>query len=390
MSLQNLKTQYHALLTQANTLAVAGFKDSEQRSQFDLMIADSDKLFQLIEREERAIATAPKFNAPPRDGFGSQLDGSKEHEKRAFFQWMRTGSSVGYEQRDLGVGTPSTPITGGNVLVPTTVGPLVDAKLFAGSLLEAVNVLRTADGHQINIPTVNDTSNGLSTIAQAAANSTENDPSFGVATSNVDTATTGLVSISNELLQDAYFDISAWLQQKLAQRWLRGFNQWISQGNSSNVAALSSVAVAGVTSAASGVVAYPDLAALYGSVDYSYAMNGEFIMSPTTRAALMGLVSTTGQPILQPSPNGDPFGSIFGRPIVFDPHMPAIAASNAPIFFGDTSEAYVARIASDFVIKRLEEVRALQNETVFVLYTRVGGVATDAGTHPLKKLTVHA
>jgi HK97 family phage major capsid protein len=148
----------------------------------------------------------------------------------------------------------------------------------------------------------------------------------------------------------------------------------------------------GVTSASSGVVAYPDLAALFGSCNASYAKTGEWIMSSATRAYLMGITSTTGQPILQMDPvSGTPFGAIFGRPIVIDEHRPAIAAGAVgPILFGDTSEQYTARVAGDFRIVRVNELFIQSNESGFQLFTRVSGVNTDAGTHPMKALTVHA
>jgi HK97 family phage major capsid protein len=394
MSIQNLQIQYRALLTQANALATAGFKDSEQRSQFDQMIADSDKLYQLIEREERSISAQPKFTSPaiPRDGFNSNTDVNKEHEKRAFYQWARTGSSVGYEQRDLGVGTPSAPITGGNVLVPTTISnTFVQARKSYGTLLDFVNSFRTAAGNPVTVPMANDTSNGLVLVGQAQSSNTETDPTLSSVVSNTDTATSDVVKISNELLQDSYFDVAAWLDEVLATRFRRGASNWISTGNTSNVVALGFSG--GVTSAASGAVGYPDLAALFGSVDAAYANSptAAFIMSSKTRAGLMGLVSTTGQPILQQDPvSGDPFGMIFGKRIAIDENRPTIAAGNVPILFGDVNQQYSFRYAGDFIIKRLDELFALNNETAFVLYCRVSGVNTDAGTHPVAGLTIHS
>lgn len=393
-NLQNLRTQYNKLLTDANAIAVGGFKDTEQRSQFDQMIADSDKVFQLIEREERSIAAQPKFTSPavPRDGFAGQADVTAEHEKRAFFQWVRTGSSNGYEQRDLGVGTPSAPITGGNVLVPTTISnTFVQARKSYGTLLEFVNNFRTAAGNPVTVPMANDTSNGLVLVGQAASSNTETDPGLTSVVSNTDTATSNVVKISNELLQDSYFDVSAWLNDVLATRFRRGASNWISTGNGSNVAALGYSG--GVTSNTSGAVFYTDLAALFGSVDAAYANSptAAWVMSSKTRAALMGLISTTGQPILQQDPvSGDPFGQIFGKRISIDENRPVIAAGNVPILFGSITDQYAFRYAGDFIIKRLDELFALNNETAFVLYCRVSGVNTDAGTHPVAGLTVHA
>lgn len=381
MNIAELKHKYGQLMTQANALAVAGFT-AESRSQFDRMIADSDILaadIQRAEKLEKFESEQRSTQAPPRSGFETRTVDQKQIEVRNFTHWMRTG-----EKRDMG--SDST-LTAGAQFVPTLIAPLVDAKKSTGDLLDYVNIFRTETGGQVNIPLTSDVSNALTLVgAQGTSETTSTDPTISSVASHTDTAQT-LLKISNELLQDSYFDLENWVRTKLNVRWARGFTNWISQGNSSNVAALA--ANGGVTSATSGVVAYPDLAALYGSLDQAYSGTASWVMSSATRASLMGLVSTTGQPILQPSPNGDPFGAIFGRPICFDINRPAIAAGNVPIFFGDLSEGYTARIAG-FVVKRLDELFSLSNETGFVLYSRVSGVVTDAGTHPVKALTVHA
>jgi HK97 family phage major capsid protein len=383
MNLQELRHKYGQLMTQANAIAVLGFT-TENRSKFDVMISDSDALHADIQRAEKAekfVAEQRATTAPPRAGFETRTEETQEIEKRSFLKWMRTGVT---ETRDMG--SDST-LTTGAQFVPTLIAPLVDAQRSYGNLLDYVNIFRTETGGQVNIPLTSDVSNALTLItAQGTSSTTSVDPTISSVASHTDTAQS-LLKISNELLQDSFFDLETWVRTKLNVRWARGFSNWISQGNSSNVAALASNG--GVTSAASGVVTYTDLAALYGSLDQAYTGTANWVMSSAVRASLMGLISSTGQPILQPSPNGDPFGSIFGRPIAFDMNRPVIAAGNVPILFGSLADGYTARVAG-FVVKRLDELFSLSNETGFVLYSRVGGTNTDAGTHPVKALTVHA
>lgn len=390
MKLSELQLRYGQLMNEAQTIASAGFT-AESRAKFDLITKDADEVYADIQREQRMEKFASEqraLNAPPRDGFASHSDTHKEHQKRAFFQWMRTGSSAGYEQRDLGAGSITGSITGGNVFVPQGINPIISAKKSVGQLVDFVNVFRTNDGMPIVIPSDNDTANGLTLVSEAASNTTDLDPVIGSFTSHVDTATSKPVSVSNELLSDAGFDVEKWLNDKLATRWKRGVANWISLGNSSNVAALA--ATAGVTSASPTAVSYTDLAGLWGSLDNAYIPGASFVMSSATRANLMGIVSTTGQPILQADANGTPFNSIFGAPICIDENRPAIAATNQSILLGDLKEGYQLRVVGDFQIRALRELKALQNETVFVLYTRLGGLVSDAGNHPIRALTQHA
>jgi HK97 family phage major capsid protein len=402
MNLQDLISKRNKTMVDAQALITKENVTSEDRSNFDRMIADSDVLSADITR----MQSIEKFNAeqrsttrPPRAGFGND-DASEETiklQKRAFKEWMRTGvvspenrqHMRTVEQRDLGAGAIAAPITGGNVLVPTGFDPVFHGALKSyGQLLNGVNILNTSGGGPIDVAMENDTANGLTLISEATAVS-ELDPSVSGQVSLTDTATSGLVSISNQLLQDAEFDLDSWIQNKLASRYYRGFSQWISLGNGSNVAALASTL--GVTSAAPTAVAYTDLAALFGSLDALYAANASWVMSSATRASLMGIVSTTGQPILQTDVSNNPFNAIFGRPIVIDESRPAIAATNKAILFGDLKAGYTARqVSGGFGIKRLNELLALKDETGFVLFARVGGYNVDAGTHPIRSLTQHA
>ena len=402
MDIKALIEKRNKLMVDAQALITKENVTADDRANFDKMIAAADVDSADITR----MQAVEKFNAeqrnstkPPRAGFGNedQTEETKQNQKRAFTEWMRTGHVSAenrqyirtQEQRDLGVGAIAGPITGGNVLVPTGFDPTFHAALKNyGQLVDAVTTLNTSGGGPIDVATENDTTQGLTLVSEATA-VTENDPAVAGFQSLTDTATSGLVSISEQLLTDSQFDLDSWIQAKLATRYYRGLANWISLGNGSNVQALGSTL--GATSASPTAVTYTDLVALYGSLDAAYAQNASWVMSSATRASLMGLISTTGQPILQTDPvSSQPFSSIFGRPIVIDESRPAIAATNKAILFGDLKAGYTARKVGSFGIKRLNELLALKNEVGFVLFARVGGYNTDAGTHPVRSLTQHA
>lgn len=402
MNIQETTEKRNKLMVDAQALITKETVTTEDRSNFDKMIADSDLLTADITRKQ-AVETFNKeqqrSTRPPRAGFGND-DKSEEtikNQKRAFKEWFRTGQVSAEnrafirteEQRDLGVGAISAPITGGNVLVPTGFDPILhNALKNYGQIVGAVGQLTTSSGGPIQVATANDTTKGMTVIGEATAVS-ENDPAFAGFTSNTDTLTSGVVKISNQLLQDAEFDLDSWIQNTFGTRYYRGLAQMIAQGNSSNIAALS--ATLGATTATAGVIVYEDLVNLYGSLDAAYAQNASFVMTSTTRANLMGLISTTGQPILQTDPvSSQPFSSLFGRPIVISEYQQPIAAGDAPILFGDLKEAYVLRQAGGFAIKRLDQLFALTNETGYVLFARAGGYNVDSGTHPVRSLVMHA
>jgi HK97 family phage major capsid protein len=401
MNLQETTSKRNKLMVDANALITKAEVTTEDRSNFDRMIADADGMSADITR----MNAVEDFNSeqrstqrPPRAGFGNE-DHSEENatnQKRAFKEWFRTGQISSEnraflrteEQRDLGQGAISAPITGGNVLVPTGFDPILHAALKNyGQIVDAVGQLSTSSGGPINVATDNDTAQGLTLVGEAVA-AVETDPTVAGFTSNTDTATSGVVKISNQLLQDSEFDLEAWISQKFSTRYYRGLSQWIAQGNSSNMAALGSTL--GVTTINPTYIMYGELVSLFGSLDAAYVANASFVMTSTTRASLMGLISTTGQPILQTDVAGNPFSALFGRPIVISEYSPAIAATNKPILFGDLKSAYTLRQAGGFAIKRLDQLFALTNETGYVMFSRVGGYNIATGGVPVRSLTMHA
>lgn len=397
MNLQATIELRNKTMVDAQALITKDTVTTEDRSTFDRMIADSDVLSADITR----MQTVESFNAeqrsttrPPRAGFGAD-DLSAEtakNQKRAFKEWFKTGQVSPdnrsfirtEEQRDLGTGAIAAPITGGNVLVPIGFDPILhNALKNYGQIVGAVGQLSTSTGGPIMVATANDTSAGMTVIGQAVA-VTENDPAVAGFNSYTDTLTSGVVKISNQLLQDAEFDLDAWIQSTFGTRYYRGLSQMIAQGNSGNIAALGSTL--GATSASPTAIGYLDLVTLFGSLDAAYVQNASWAMTTTTRAALMGIISTTGQPILQTDVAGNPFSALFGRPIVISEYQQSIAAGNSPILFGDLKNGYVLRQAGGFAIKRLDQLFALTNEIGYVLYARAGGYNVDAGTHPVRSL----
>jgi HK97 family phage major capsid protein len=401
MKTQELQSKVNKLMVDAHALINKENVTTEDRSNFDRMIADASVLREDIRRVESIESFAKEQeqrSRPPREGFGNEdkSDATAKAEKRAFEEWMRYGQvssenrslvrtvTENFEQRDLGAAVGAT----GNALVPVGFDPTFHGALLdVGELVGAVGQLTTSGGGPIDVATENDTARGLTLISEATA-VVENDPTIAGFQSFTDTATSGLVAISNQLLQDSQFDLNSWIQDKLAAAYYRGLNTWISAGNGSNVQALGSTL--GATSAAPTTIGYSDLTALFGSLQKSYRANAVWVMSSQTQAALMSSVSaTTNQPILQTDAQGNPYNAIFGKPLVINESQAAIAATNKPILFGNLKEGYTLRKAGNFGIKRLNELLALKNQTGFVLFCRVGGYNTDAGTHPVRSLTMH-
>jgi HK97 family phage major capsid protein len=174
----------------------------------------------------------------------------------------------------------------------------------------------------------------------------------------------------------------------------RGLAKNISQG-SGNFASYFTGATSGATSAAPTAITYADLLALYSSLDPAYLPNATWTMNSATRTALLGVTDTTGRPLFQPAlsaPNGaDALGTLLGHPVVLDQFAPSIAATHTPVAFGDFKAGYTLRNVGEFQIARDPYTYLISKGAVgFIGYGRGGSYSTDAGTHPIKTLTMHA
>jgi HK97 family phage major capsid protein len=344
------------------------------------------------------------FKRSPRPQVGNSFTPSETEqrsgEKRALLQYLRTGQVseenrqfMNSETRDLGTVTGGS-ITGGSQLIPQGFGPtLLESRKAWGSLTLAVNNYETEAGNPIKIALSDDTSNMFNTVATEITPASEEDPAFNSIISNVDEGDTGLIKVSFSMLEDSAFDVDAFVRDSFGKRFWRGVSKLITLGNGSNVQSILTTATLGATSASPTAVTYQDILGVYAALDPAYIETASWVMNSTTRAALLGVTDTTGRPLFQPalsSPNGA-LDTLLGRPVVLNQFAPNIAAGNRAILFGDMAAGYTLRTVNEGLsILRLVERFADTREVGFFGYGRIGGFATDAGTHPILALQQHA
>ncbi|WP_348266425.1 phage major capsid protein [Edaphobacter sp. DSM 109919] len=402
LNLNDLKVKHGQLLNEAKTLITGKNVTSEHRSQFDKIVASADEIQQDINRLEQVAkfeAESRSTSKPPRSQPGEQQEATPErveNEKRAFSQWFKTGhvseENRSYlrssETRDLGAGAVTGSITGGAFMVPVSMYPsIIQAKKSYGAILASLDTLVTDHGNPLRLSLSNDTGNGLTVIGEAVAAS-ETDPILTGVTSSCDFVTTGVVKVSLSLISQSGFDLEAFLTQNLYQRYYRGLSQLVTNGSTSgNVASFTASATAGVTTENPISIQYSELTSLFGALDASFVETSSFYMTSSTRAYLMSLTaSASGLPVLQPDANGNPFSSIFGRPIVISQFSDQIAATKTPILFGSGVDSYLVREAGGLSVSVMREAFLPQGELGVIGFGLVGGVSKNAGVSPLVAL----
>ncbi len=397
--LNELREKRNKLLHDAGTIMQSETVSAEQRDAATRMIAESDVVDQLITREERAAqAEAEARNVPPTHRPQPEAgDVSPEQRKsriaEATRQWMATGSvdaehrSFLAERRDLTTGTA------GAVIAQEFYPQLIMAQKLYGPIAQMVAQRKTANnGAPMKLALMNDSANALVTIGENTTVPANADPAFSSVIVSTDIITTKIVKVTLAELNDSSFNLEAWLRDAFGERFGRGMENYVTNGNGANVASLIAAAHASAITAPAAGPKYTDLANLYGQLEPAYLPNAKFAMSSATRATLMGEVDSFGRPLLQASGvDGKPFSSIFGADIVLNQSLPALGASvTGAIQFGDFARAYLLRTDGDLQIVRFSELYMANLEVGLMGVIRAGGVSLDAGTHPLVNLVQSA
>jgi HK97 family phage major capsid protein len=115
-------------------------------------------------------------------------------------------------------------------------------------------------------------------------------------------------------------------------------------------------------------------------------------MSQQSRATLLGQKDNYGRPLWNVSPNSGTLDMILGCPVVVSPQLPyafnnvSTTATVTGILFGDYKAGYTLRLDGDLAVIRLDQRFMDTLEVGFIAFQRLGGVLTDAGTHPILSL----
>jgi HK97 family phage major capsid protein len=392
MILSQLQEKRNKIMADATAIVAGESVTVEQRNQFDGMLADVATIDGDINRlkaveEHRSSLRNPVNQPAPNPGESNDPEERAEvrhaRQSKELRNYMLTGR---IETRDLTVAA-------NGVAIPVGFNPaVISAQKSYGEIYDIVTVQKTDTGEPIKMVLDNDTNNSLVSVTVGTPASEVDPPITGV-TLNVDNFTTGTVKIDNGLLKDAGFDVESWLRDKFLKRFFRGASGLILAGDTGAVASLTAgYASTGITSATTNKLGYIDFASAIGALDPAYQANAAWAMSNSTLATVIGLSDSNGRPLFLPN-YGDAssgfVGSILGRPVKLVTQLPSVATGNMAVLFGDFKEAYTFRQVNPGIgILRLNELFAAGFETGFVGFARVGGVVTDAGTHPLVGITI--
>ena len=275
--------------------------------------------------------------------------------------------------------------------VPESMESGIEKALLAfGGMREAATVRRTSDGGDLVFLTGNDTSNTGELLAEGAATS-EQDATVGAVTLKAFTYSSKMIRVSLQLMQDASFDVESYIAGLLAERVGRITNTHFTTGvGADRPRGIVNVAAAGITAASTTAVTWDELINLEHSVGSAYRRGARFMFADATLLALRKLKDGEGRYLWQPgAPQGGVPNMIGQYPYTINDDMATMAASAKAILFGQLSR-YIIRDVTGWTLMRFNEKYGEYLQVAFTGFSRHDGNLIDAGSNPVKLITMAA
>lgn len=329
----------------------------------------------VLKREQDA-----KFQRAFRKAFGSYIRGGMDEltpQQRAIFQRAK-GTIDGKLLRDLSVGTAAA---GGYTVAQAFYQKLIEAQKAFGGMAEVSQVITTATGATMPIPTESDVTNAATIVGEGVAGNTSVDATFGAVNMGAYMYRT-VVRVSLELLQDSAFDVEAYIARKMGIRFARGKNAHFTTGDGSGkptgITAASGGAATGKTGTTGQTtsVIFNDLVDLEHSVDPAYRKAARWMLHDLSLKVIKKLLDSQNRPIWMPdyatSVGGGFPATLLGYPYTINQDMPQMAANAKSIAFG-AFEYYMIREVMGVMILRLTERFADNGQVGFIGFARADG-----------------
>lgn len=332
------------------------------------------------------------------------------HTPRGIYDTFLRGGiqALSSEQQTIIRNTMST-TTGsqGGFTVPSLIASeLYDAMKAYSAMYATSEVINTADGKPLSYPTSDGTAEVGEWIAQNTT-ATASDPSFGTASLNVFKASSKIVAVPFELMQDSTLDMEAFVRTRLGQRIGRLANTGFTIGTGTTqpdgIVPKASSGKVGTTGQTLTII-YDDLVDLVHSVDPAYRTTGcSFMTNDSLLKVIRKLKDTAGRPIWTPSYDGGiqvgvnnkvgtnsggdggyssqntatVFDYLLGYPVWVNNDLAVPAANAKSMIFGNLSY-YKIRNAMDVQMFRFtDSVYTTLGQVGFLAWCRIGGNLMD-------------
>lgn len=275
-------------------------------------------------------------------------------------------------------GPPTTQQPG--VVLPTLYTGIYAALRDLTAVVAANATIMRTEGYQpITMPMVS--AHVSASIVGEGASIGESDPQFqGNVTWN-SFKYAFITTLTQEVLNDAAFDLVGWLSQDAGEAFSNGIGQHLLTGTGSGQpTGLITGATSGLTLANKAAIASDEVFDLFHAVKIGYRKNAVWIANDSTVKALRKLKDSTGQYLWQSGLTAGSPDVLLGKPVITDQGVPQLGSVNTKgvLGFGDVSRAYVVRYAGGLRVDRSLEYHFNTDEIAWRFIQRADGQTRDA------------
>lgn len=401
MSIQALRERLQASNKAANhILAEKGSQTwtAEDQKVFDDHVSEGERIKAQIAAHEAMIARDREDNFKDADDFRVDPKAKKQSEAtKAFDTFLRKSfRDMSPEEITAVRNTMSTTTgsQGGFTVQSEVAASLIDYLKSYGFMRAVASQMTTEKGNPLSFPTSDGTTEVGEWIAQNTT-ATAADPAFGTVALNVFKASSKIIAVPFELLQDSQIDIQAMVMKRAADRIGRlgnvGFTTGGGTTDPNGLITASSVGKTGTTGQTLTVI-YDDLVDLIDSLDVAYlgapSSNPElagaepgFMFNQATRRVLRKIKDTAGRPIWMPSYDEGMTSKtpdrLLGFPVYLNNDMASPAANAKTIAFGNFNK-YMIRDAMDVTMFRFDDSAYIKlGQIGYLAWARMGGNLLD-------------
>lgn len=385
-NLQQLFIERENLMNQAKNFLDTHSDESgkiakDSAKEFEKLERHIESLTLNIDRElSKPSGMKPLLNYPQNNFGGAFGAGENYHEK--FFNQVRQNF---HDARNVLTESPSD---SGSYLLPTEFHDELIKKLEEENILRKISrVITTQNDRKIAISTG---TTSASFVAEGATIPLQ-DLEFAQKTLSA-YKLAAATAISNELLQDSAFDLESFLSDEFAAAIGRAEENALFNGDGIDqplglIEILNVNSDTSITQTVGANIAADDILNLVYKLPRVYRKNAVFLANDSTIATLRKLKTADLQYIWQPAMTADEPDRLFGYQIFSSEFMPNIGAGQTCLLFGDFSKFFIGE-RGQASFKALHEIRALNDESVFLLTSRFDGILADV--HAMRGLRVKA